>query len=162
MGTGSPDNLESAMREDKKDPPGEPQERNLLNGWWAGIESRRVALRRLGWLGVAVFLAGSGAATLRFFFPRVLFEPPSKFKVGKPSEYAPGSVSTQHVESHRIWIVRSRDGAFFCLHARCTHLGCTPNWLEAQDKFKCPCHGSGFYATGENFEGPAPKATRSV
>ena len=39
----------------------------------------------------------------------------------------------------------------------CTHLGCTPNWLSADLKFKCPCHGSGFYITGINFEGPAPR-----
>jgi cytochrome b6-f complex iron-sulfur subunit len=39
----------------------------------------------------------------------------------------------------------------------CTHLGCTPNWLEADQKFKCPCHGSGFYPSGVNFEGPAPR-----
>ncbi|NQW44633.1 MAG: Rieske 2Fe-2S domain-containing protein, partial [Deltaproteobacteria bacterium] len=39
----------------------------------------------------------------------------------------------------------------------CTHLGCTPNWLEGESKFKCPCHGSGFYSTGINFEGPAPR-----
>jgi cytochrome b6-f complex iron-sulfur subunit len=36
-------------------------------------------------------------------------------------------------------------------------LGCTPNWLEAEQKFKCPCHGSGFYKDGINFEGPAPR-----
>ena len=34
---------------------------------------------------------------------------------------------------------------------------CTPNWLEADKKFKCPCHGSGFRITGVNFEGPAPR-----
>ncbi|MBI1951579.1 MAG: ubiquinol-cytochrome c reductase iron-sulfur subunit, partial [Acidobacteria bacterium] len=39
----------------------------------------------------------------------------------------------------------------------CTHLGCTPNWLEAENKFKCPCHGSGFYRSGINYEGPAPR-----
>ena len=33
-----------------------------------------------------------------------------------------------------------------------TALGCTPNWLEAEFKFKCPCHGSGFYISGINFE----------
>jgi len=31
------------------------------------------------------------------------------------------------------------------------------NWLEAEQKFKCPCHGSGFYKDGINFEGPAPR-----
>src|SRR5207248_1042059 len=38
-----------------------------------------------------------------------------------------------------------------------THLGCTPNYLSAENKFKCPCHGSGFRTTGVNFEGPAPR-----
>ncbi|MBI3951437.1 MAG: Rieske 2Fe-2S domain-containing protein, partial [Acidobacteria bacterium] len=37
------------------------------------------------------------------------------------------------------------------------HLGCTPNWLDSQKKFKCPCHGSGFRSSGVNFEGPAPR-----
>ncbi|MGH2567881.1 MAG: ubiquinol-cytochrome c reductase iron-sulfur subunit, partial [Bacteroidota bacterium] len=27
----------------------------------------------------------------------------------------------------------------------------------SDNKFKCPCHGSGFYRTGINFEGPAPR-----
>jgi cytochrome b6-f complex iron-sulfur subunit len=36
-------------------------------------------------------------------------------------------------------------------------LGCTPNWLSSEKKFKCPCHGSGFRETGLNFEGPAPR-----
>jgi len=45
----------------------------------------------------------------------------------------------------------------YALSTVCTHLGCTPNWLEGEQKFKCPCHGSGFRKTGVNFEGPAPR-----
>ncbi len=45
----------------------------------------------------------------------------------------------------------------YALRTVCTHLGCTPNWLEGEQKFKCPCHGSGFYKDGINFEGPAPR-----
>ena len=45
----------------------------------------------------------------------------------------------------------------FALRTVCTHLGCTPNWLEGEQKFKCPCHGSGYYKDGVNFEGPAPR-----
>ena len=55
-----------------------------------------------------------------------------------------------------VWIVREPEG-FYALIATCTHLGCTPNWLASENKFKCPCHGSGFYRTGVNFEGPAPR-----
>ena len=54
------------------------------------------------------------------------------------------------------WIVRENEG-FYALLATCTHLGCSPNWLSTENKFKCPCHGSGFYPTGINFEGPAPR-----
>ena len=130
---------------------------SILDGWLRKIEPRRKTLRRLGWAGVIAFLSGNVIASLRFFYPRVLFEPPSRFKVGKPSAYSLGSVNTQYKNKQRIWIVRRDDGRFFCLHARCPHLGCTPNWLETQNKFKCPCHGSGFYRGGENFEGPSPR-----
>jgi cytochrome b6-f complex iron-sulfur subunit len=48
-------------------------------------------------------------------------------------------------------------GGIYALLAICTHLGCTPNWLQEEQKFKCPCHGSGYYKNGINFEGPAPR-----
>jgi cytochrome b6-f complex iron-sulfur subunit len=43
------------------------------------------------------------------------------------------------------------------VNAVCTHLGCTPDWKENENKYKCPCHGSGYYRDGTNFEGPAPR-----
>jgi len=46
----------------------------------------------------------------------------------------------------------------FALRTICTHLGCVTIWQPSQRRFKCPCHGSGFYADGRNFEGPAPRA----
>src|SRR5262249_36432200 len=46
---------------------------------------------------------------------------------------------------------------FYAIFAKCTHLGCTPRWLKTEQKFKCPCHGSGYYINGLNFEGPAPR-----
>jgi len=55
-----------------------------------------------------------------------------------------------------VWIVREEEG-IYCIFAKCTHLGCTPRWLASESKFKCPCHGSGFYVSGLNFEGPAPR-----
>jgi cytochrome b6-f complex iron-sulfur subunit len=43
------------------------------------------------------------------------------------------------------------------ISAICTHLGCTPDWKESENKFKCPCHGSGYDPEGRNYEGPAPR-----
>ena len=53
-------------------------------------------------------------------------------------------------------MVRNEEG-IYALSTVCTHLGCTPNWLATEQKFKCPCHGSGFRSSGINFEGPAPR-----
>ena len=122
--------------------------------------TRREFLTMAAWGTFLVGLGGSALAALRYFIPRMTYEPPSLFKVGKPEDYLPGEVNERWKKKHRIWLVRdavTEGGGFFAIYARCTHLGCTPNWLEGQRKFKCPCHGSGFRKTGINFEGPAPR-----
>src|SRR3954464_10101662 len=43
----------------------------------------------------------------------------------------------------RLWVVRY-DDRFIAISAICTHLGCTPRYLGTEDKYKCPCHGSGY------------------
>ncbi len=97
----------------------------------------------------------------RFMFPNTLVEPPMTFKIGPPSDYPPESVSTKFKADRAVWIVRSTmyngQDQIVAVSTVCTHLGCTPNWLEGEQKFKCPCHGSGFYKSGVNFEGPAPR-----
>ena len=96
----------------------------------------------------------------RFMFPNVLAEPPSKFKVGSKDGFPSGKVETKFVAQYGVWVVNGEvEGKqqIYALKTVCTHLGCTPSWLEAEQKFKCPCHGSGFYKDGVNFEGPAPR-----
>lgn len=113
-----------------------------------------------GWGSLVAATATSGLAMARFMMPNVLVEPPTKFKIGPPTDYGLGTVSTKWKAQFGVWIVNAEvDGApvVYALSTVCTHLGCTPNWLEGEQKFKCPCHGSGFYKTGVNFEGPAPR-----
>jgi cytochrome b6-f complex iron-sulfur subunit len=113
--------------------------------------------------GFTTLASALGLFTLgmvRFMLPNIQIEPPSRFKIGFPSDYAPGTVETRFKSQYGIWVVHTQlDGQrqIVALKAVCTHLGCTPNWLEAEQKFKCPCHGSGFYKDGVNFEGPAPR-----
>jgi len=124
-------------------------------------------LTRRAWMGLAwgAFSAASAAAlaaTGRFMFPNVLNEPPQQFKAGFPNEYGMG-VDERWKEKFGIWLVRTPEdivahaSGFYAIISTCTHLGCTPNYLSAENKFKCPCHGSGFRLTGINFEGPAPR-----
>jgi cytochrome b6-f complex iron-sulfur subunit len=121
-----------------------------------GLWSRRDVFGRLAWTVFGAFGGISLIAALRSAFPRVLFTPPSAFKAGLPTDYAIGEISEKFKKDQRVWIIRNEEGVY-ALFAKCTHLGCTPRWLTAEDKFKCPCHGSGFYRTGINFEGPAPR-----
>jgi len=111
--------------------------------------------RQLAWVAVAAFLSAWFLAFFRFFLPRTFFEPATIFKVGYPSDFALG-VDTKYQQKYRIWVVRSPD-RLFVIYARCTHLGCTPDWKASENKFKCPCHGSGYDSEGINFEGPAPR-----
>src|SRR3989449_1943111 len=128
------------------------RERAQLGGLW----SRRDVFGRLGGSVLPGFSGVCLLAAIRSAFPRVLFAPPSTFKAGLPTDYAIGEVSEKFKKDQRVWIIRTEAG-LYALFAKCTHLGCTPRWLTAENKFKCPCHGSGFYKTGVNFEGPAPR-----
>jgi cytochrome b6-f complex iron-sulfur subunit len=114
----------------------------------------------IGMTSLATTLGLWTLGTARFMYPNVLTEPPSKFKVGFPSNFAPGQVETKFIPQFGVWVVNYEYNGvpqIYALRSVCTHLGCTPNWLEGEQKFKCPCHGSGFYKDGVNFEGPAPR-----
>ena len=115
----------------------------------SNVDQRR---RRLAWIGIGAFLTAWFLAFFRFFLPRTLFEPSTSFKIGYPSDYALG-VDTKWQQKYRIWVDRTPD-RLFVIYARCTHLGCTPDWKPGENKFKCPCHGSGYDSEGINFEGP--------
>jgi cytochrome b6-f complex iron-sulfur subunit len=117
----------------------------------------------LAWAAFTASMLAAATATTRFMFPNVLFEPPPTFKAGFPNEIQVGQVDERFKQKFAVWLVRTafdqyaNAAGIFALSTVCTHLGCTPNWLEAEQKFKCPCHGSGYYKTGVNFEGPTPR-----
>jgi len=111
--------------------------------------------RRIIWLSVTAFLTTCFLMFIRFFLPRSITEPASTFRVGYPGDYALG-VDTKYQQQYRIWVDKTSD-RIFVIYARCTHLGCTPDWKASENKFKCPCHGSGYDSEGINFEGPAPR-----
>lgn len=140
---------------------GAPSRRGFLNSIVAGtVAAFAGSSLALGFSSLAVTMNLWTLGFARFMFPNILIEPPTKFKVGFPGEFAPGQVQTKFVPQFGVWIVRYEyDGQpqIYALQTVCTHLGCTPNWLEGEQKFKCPCHGSGFYKDGINFEGPAPR-----
>ncbi len=112
----------------------------------------------LGWLAFAAWCGVAAAALNRFMNPNVLEEPDPRIRCGPLDRYAamaPGSIN-EDFKPQGIWLYRS-EGRLAAISIICTHLGCIPNWLANDRKFKCPCHGSGFTPPGINFEGPAPR-----
>jgi len=141
-------------------PPSKPSIARALKDIFTNPEAAdesKVSARRRKFVMAAVLgtLTVNLLMFLRFFFPRALYEPKSQFKIGYPSDFGFG-VDTKFQKEYRIWVVRNTEG-IFVISAICTHLGCTPDWKPSENKFKCPCHGSGYDPEGINFEGPAPR-----
>ncbi len=134
-----------------------------------GGSGRREFLQKgISVAGWGALFAGSGAGlyqTVRFFFPSVVFHPPSVFEIGRVEDFqATESPDTHGVifvdnrfkQEHRFFVVRESN-RIYALFARCTHLGCTVNWFPGLRIFRCPCHGSEFHSNGREFAGPAPR-----
>ncbi len=123
-----------------KKPDGQPPDKNRRRIVWGLLG---------GYLGINFLMF------LRFFFPRVLYEPNTNVNIGYPTAFQQG-VNQEFLQSNRLWVVLE-PGRLFVIFARCTHLGCTPDWLPQQNMFHCPCHGSEYDPEGVNFAGPAPR-----
>jgi cytochrome b6-f complex iron-sulfur subunit len=134
-----------------------------------GAPSRREFLQKgisvAGWGALSLGIGAGGYQTVRFFFPSVVFHPPSVFQIGRttdflssepPDAYGVISIDSRFKQDHRFYVVREA-GRIYALFARCTHLGCTVNWFPGLRIFKCPCHGSEFHSDGREFAGPAPR-----
>ncbi|KXZ51158.1 hypothetical protein GPECTOR_13g645 [Gonium pectorale] len=73
--------------------------------------------------------------------------------------HLPGDRSlSQGLKGDPTYLIVTADGSIekYGLNAVCTHLGCVVPWVAAENKFKCPCHGSQYNAEGKVIRGPAP------
>ncbi len=111
--------------------------------------------RRIVWGAIGSYLTANFVMFLRYFFPRVLFEPNTIHNIGYPTDFDIG-VNQQYKQAYRIWVVRMPP-KLYVIYAKCTHLGCTPDWIPSQHIYHCPCHGSEYTESGINFAGPAPR-----
>jgi len=122
--------------------------------------SRRKFFVAMGSGALMIASAGGLVFTGEFLNPNVLFEPPSKYIVGRPEQYRKNSVV--YLPEPKVLIFRETEGYFYAMSAVCTHLGCIVNWKPAEKQIACPCHGSRFNKSGEVVGGPAPEPLRHL
>jgi cytochrome b6-f complex iron-sulfur subunit len=111
---------------------------------YAGIAFGAVAVIELGGIGFA------------YLQPRIVDR--AIGSVNNPGALAaitPGSVT--QIVNGRFYLTRLDDGGFLALYQRCTHLGCTVPWNQAERLFVCPCHNSQFDDAGTVLNPPAPR-----
>lgn len=162
-----PDSAEPQRRKDPSELPPDARQARIMEAARKAkqdpVEQRRAfmsgAALTVGWVAFGGSVGVSiGPAFGRFMMPNVLEEPDPRVRVGKLQRYmemAPGEVN-EDFKPQGIWIIREEE-RIAALNIICTHLGCIPNWLPNDKKFKCPCHGSGYKQNGINFEGPTPR-----
>lgn len=120
----------------------------------AEILTRRKALGTITGATFAIAGLGTTITAVSYLRPNVLYEPPTRFKVGRPEDIPLGTLIV--MPDQRLYVVHSAEG-FVALSSVCTHLGCMTRYEKAQQSVFCPCHGSRFDQAGAVKEGPAPK-----
>lgn len=70
----------------------------------------------------------------------------------------PGHGGVVRADGRRVAAYRDEDGRIHALSPRCTHMGCTVDWNDADKTWDCPCHGSRYGYDGEVIQGPAKNA----
>jgi menaquinol-cytochrome c reductase iron-sulfur subunit len=51
-----------------------------------------------------------------------------------------------------------RNTQYVAISSRCAHLGCPVRWVDAAERFICPCHGGVYDLLGRRVGGPPPRA----
>jgi cytochrome b6-f complex iron-sulfur subunit len=105
-------------------------------------------------ISLVLLLVDSVLATFRFLVPRVTYEPPSKFPIGRAKDFP--SDSATFLPQWRLFVFNSAEG-LYAISSVCSHLGCNVRWMDDKSEFDCPCHGSKFTGLGKVKDGPAPK-----
>ena len=134
--------------------------------------SRREFLYYLWGISMAVAIAGGTGATIWFALPR--------FKEGElggvvtvpVGEMPPPDSGPVSFADGRFWLVNlgpetigdARQPPDYPVQAGvkaiymvCVHLGCLYKWVDTQDRFECPCHGSKYLKSNARIDGPATR-----
>ncbi len=122
------------------------------------VKVNRREFLNLAWLAsLGILSIDLGVVTYFFALPRFREgEFGGTFTVGSLADMPEPGQSPLENPRGKFWMARTPEGVL-ALYKVCTHLGCLYGWLEDQGFFRCPCHGSQFFADGKFKAGPAPR-----
>jgi Rieske Fe-S protein len=89
-----------------------------------------------------------GAFPANNYTPVVVTITPGVGEVGK---------TTVYVRKHNPAIDTDRpdrDTPYIAISTRCAHVGCPVRWIDAAERFVCPCHGGVYDLLGRRVSGP--------
>jgi cytochrome b6-f complex iron-sulfur subunit len=120
--------------------------------------SRREFLYYIWGASIVLLLGEVTAGIIWFSLPR--------FKEGTfggvfdypPDKVPPAGDPPTNVPEGRFWVSNVENAGLVVLFGVCTHLGCLPKWVDNNNRFECPCHGSKYQKDGLYIEGPAPRS----
>ncbi len=120
--------------------------------------SRREFLYYIWGASLALLTAETAGTIIWFSLPRFRAgEFGGVFDLDPAALPAVGSAPVGRPEG-KFWLSNTKDG-LLALSMVCTHLGCLFKWVDTNNRFECPCHGSKFQADGTKIkgQGPAPR-----
>jgi len=105
-----------------------------------------------GWMGAVLY------PVLRYLTPL------TDTGAGGPVKLTPDEISRMEKESYvivrsgtRKIIVFNADGEVHALDAKCTHEGCTVQYVPGEDFIWCACHNGKYDLNGRVLAGPPPR-----
>ena len=118
-------------------------------------EMTRRSFLSIGWkVGFGLLAAAGVVTTWDLLKPTLAAGFDAIVKTIKPDAVPPTGVV--EVRDARGYLVNV-DGEILAFSEVCTHLGCRVPFVDENDRFECPCHGSKFTRAGDYIEGPAPR-----
>jgi Rieske Fe-S protein len=89
-----------------------------------------------------------GAFNPNNYVPVVVTITPGVSEIGKTTAYV--RQKNPAIDTDRP----DRDTPYIAISTRCAHVGCPVRWVDAAERFVCPCHGGVYDLLGRRVSGP--------
>ncbi|MBI3179991.1 MAG: Rieske (2Fe-2S) protein [Deltaproteobacteria bacterium] len=122
-------------------------------------QTRRSFLDWLLGAGMLAWLASVFYPVLRYLkpLPRATGAGPTRLSRDEALRIDQKGFVIVPVAGKRVLVLRDRDDKLYALAAKCTHEGCTVQFVPGESVIWCACHNARFDLQGRVLAGPPPR-----